>query len=562
MYILKYFTILTLLSFLSCNKDESTPFVTPINDINISDENSSNDINTSDENNNSVVVTSTFNQYDTDNDGLADAYEADFNLTVGIIDANNSQLDPLFIEQWHLKNTLFPMADINISPVWRETLGTKEIVVSVVDTGIDTLHGDLNVDLNRSFRYSDLSSNCSPTTAQLYNDNSGSAHGTACAGIIAAKGWNGIGVRGIAPNISLVGLNVFSKPDDDSFSSALQRDGIDVSSNSWGGGGANWLFDDVVSVEAIRNGIMNGRDSKGISYIFASGNDTANANFQSILTSGYVVAVSAVDSTGKYESYSDYGANILVAAPGGAANYNTNPAIVTTDLHGLSNGMDVYREHWDTPENSEGDYTNSMNGTSAACPVVSGVVSLMLSVNNALTYRDIQYILAITAKKNDSEDESWRYNGVDLPISDKYGFGLVDAASAVSVSKDFISLGAEITTSHLYDVNISIDTPNTVLLESEFEEDFTITQVQLEIKTNHDNNGKLKILLQSPSGTISTLAYGDTILYDRYEPWTFLSVQFLNEKSKGVWRVYILDEGESNSGELQEWKITLKGYSR
>ncbi len=504
-----------------------------------------------------------YNKNDTDNDGLADKYEKEFHLTVGIKDADNKNLDPLLTYQWHLiNNTLQKGEDINISPVWRDTIGEKNISVAIVDTGVDIKHDDIVLDVNKSYRYSDGGDDPSPTAAQLYNNNEGSAHGTACAGLVAATGWNGIGVRGVAPGVSVVGLNVFSKPDDSSFSDALQRDGIDVSSNSWGGGGANWLFDDSVSLAAIENGIKNGRETKGVSYVFAAGNDAANANFQSILTSGYVIAVSAVDDGGKLENYSDFGANILVNAPGGAADINQHLGIVTTDLTGLNNGMDVYRSHWNVFQNSDGNYTNAMNGTSAACPMVSGVVALMLSVNKNLTYRDVQYILATTARKNDLNDLSWKKNGAGYGVSDKYGFGMINAGSAVERAKNFISLGNELTFTKTKELNVSIDTANEALFQTDVNVDFSITKVQLKINTNHNNNGKLKIVLESPSGTLSTLAYGDIVLYDKYEPWTFLSTQFLDENSKGRWILHIQDMGSGNKGELKQWSLTIKGYKR
>ncbi len=504
-----------------------------------------------------------YNKNDTDNDGLADKYEKEFHLTVGIKDADSANLDPILSYQWHLINNTFQKGeDINIAPVWRDTIGEKNISVAIVDTGVDITHDDILLDINKSYRYSDGGNDPSPTASQLYNDNEGSAHGTACAGLVAATGWNGIGVRGVSPGVSVVGLNVFSKPDDSSFSDALQRDGIDVSSNSWGGGGANWLFDDRVSLEAIENGIENGRKSKGTSYIFAAGNDAANANFQSILTSGYVIAVSAVDEVGKLESYSDFGANILVSAPGGAADTNNEPGIVTTDLSGLNNGMDVYRSHWGIVQNSDGNYTNAMNGTSAACPIVSGVVALMLSVNQNLTYRDVQYILATTARKNDADDASWKKNAAGYNVSDKYGFGVINAGNAVESAKTFVSLGSELNITKTEDLNVSIDTANEAIFETDINVNFSITQVQLKINTNHDNNGKLKIILESPSGTLSTLAYGDIVLYDKYEPWTFLSTQFLDENSKGKWILHIQDMGSGNKGELKQWTLSIKGYKR
>lgn len=497
---------------------------------------------------------------DTDSDGLADKYENFLGFVVGINDASSSTLDPLFSHQWHLNNTIVKGEDINVESVWRETIGEKNITIAIVDTGVDANHSDIALDLNASYRYSDNSNDPSPTASQLYLNSSANAHGTACAGIVAAKAWNSKGVRGVAPNINLVGLNVFSSPTDANFASALLREGIDISSNSWGGGGANTLYDDRTSLEAIESGVKTLRDGKGVIYVFASGNDSANANFQSILTSSYVISVSSVSQDGKFEDYSDFGSNILIAAPGGSMNVEYEPAIVTTDLAGLQYGMDVYKERWDVLGNEEGDYTNTMNGTSASCPIISGVVGLMLSVNSNLRYKDVQYILAKTARRNDPLDPSWTQNAAGLYASDKYGFGVVDAKEAVAFAKSFTGLGEQKIIHKEILVERLPESQNEVVFSVNVDENIYVQDLQLNIITDHDNSGKLKIVLESPSGTRSTLAYGDTVLYNDYNPWKFLSVQFLDEKSNGEWKIYIQDNGFDNSVSSLELSLDIKGY--
>ena len=499
---------------------------------------------------------------DSDDDGLADIYEKSLGLVVGKKDASQPSLDPLYSKQWHLKNTIIVGEDIHIEPVWKETLGNKNITVSIVDTGIDANHTDITVDLNKSYRYSDDVNNPSPDASQLYTNSSGHAHGTACAGIVAAKGWNSKGVRGVAPNVTLVGLNVFSNPTDATFASALLKEGVDISSNSWGGGGANTLYDDKTSLEAISSGVKSLRDSKGVVYVFASGNDSTNANFQSILTSGFVIAVSSVSQEGVFEDYSDYGANILISAPGGSRDTQTQPAIITTDIAGLKYGMDVYKEHWMLDGNEEGDYTNTMNGTSASCPVVSGVVALMLSTNSDLTYRDVQYILAKTARQNDKDDASWKLNGVNIPVSDKYGFGVVDAFAVVQMAKTFTTLGSEQNITKAIEVKTLPASQNEMEYKVDIDENILVQNVHLVVKTDHNNNGKLRIVIESPSGTKSTLAYGDTVLYSKYNPWKFLSTQFLDEKSEGNWKVYVEDMGVDNKVGFLTLTLEIKGYKR
>jgi len=222
--------------------------------------------------------------------------------------------------------------------------------------------------------------------------------------------------------------------------------------------------------------------------------------------------------------------------------------------------MDTYNTHWNVVDNGRGDYTNTMNGTSAACPIVAGVVSLMLTMNPNLTYRDVQYIVATTARKNDSDDPSWKQNSAGFFISNKYGFGVIDAGKAVQKAKTFVSLGEEKIVEQTFDVNLSLATGNEIVLEAFVTEDFKVTNVQLRLKTDHDNNGKLKIILESPKATQSILAYGDTVLYNKYEPWTFLSVAFLEESSRGRWLVHIQDMGSENRGDLSQWSLIVRGY--
>src|SRR5204862_474058 len=115
------------------------------------------------------------------------------------------------------------------------------------------------------------------------------------------------------------------------------------------------------------------------------------------------ITVGALDPSGAHASYSNTGAPLLVSA----YSNGTSGAITTTDLVG-NDGF------------ASGDYTFGFGGTSAAAPMVSGVVALMLSANPALSYRDVQRILATTARKNDPADLGWVQNGAGLWVNYKY----------------------------------------------------------------------------------------------------------------------------------------------
>ena len=85
-----------------------------------------------------------------------------------------------------------------------------------------------------------------------------------------------------------------------------------------------------------------------------------------------------------------------------------------------------------------------MGGTSASTPMVAGVIALMLEANSDLSWRDIQHILVRTSKKVDSSDEGWfkTYKGRDY--NHKYGYGLIDATSAVNLAKEWQNVSSEV----------------------------------------------------------------------------------------------------------------------
>ncbi len=183
--------------------------------------------------------------------------------------------DPLYDRQWYLHE----QSGINVSTAWKEYLG-EGISIAVVDSGIEALHPDLteNIDLTHSFRYSDESSDPTPTKEEFSNPFVDAPHGTAVAGIIAAT-QNDIGISGVAPKANLIGLNVFSRPDDSAFEDAMQYPNIDISSNSWGADLSFGLDDDHVVLDAIVSKML----TDPIIYTFAAGNEASNSGFSSIL---------------------------------------------------------------------------------------------------------------------------------------------------------------------------------------------------------------------------------------------------------------------------------------
>ena len=367
----------------------------------------------------------------------------------------------------------------------------------------------------------------------------------------------------------LSGLNVFSTGAVADFEDALQRPGMDIYSNSWGPDSSSVLTDWPQLNYAVSSGAANGRDGKGSIYVFAAGNDRTGthegyANTFSLINSKQVITVSAVNADGNLSSYSNSGANVLVAGTGGEYG-KTYPAIVTTDLTGLYTGFD--RGDTKLDGNSyDGNYTRFMNGTSAACPSVAGICALMLQANPSLGWRDVRYILARSARQNDASDPGWSDNGAGLHINDKYGFGVADATAAVAMAEGFPPLGAEVVSAIYDDSNATvIPDANSTGIERTIDvnETMTVEHVYVWVTTSHPRIDDLRIVLVSPDGTQSVLAVGGEGYIkstESYDNWRFGTVRCMDEQAYGPWKLKVIDKTSGYEGSLTDWKIQVSGH--
>jgi len=467
--------------------------------------------------------------------------------------------DPIYKYQWHSKF-------LHLEDIWPKYTGDG-IRVAVVDSGVQITHPDLynNMDFKRSYRYSDHSNNPSPDKEQLRYDPYGNGHGTACAGIIGASGWNGIGVIGVAPTVDIVGLNPFSTGDDADFEDALGRTDIDISSNSWGGENADTLYDDPSSLRGIEKGIKDGRGGKGVIYLIASGNEGGNSNYSTLHGSRYVLNIGAVIKDGNVPKYSNYGDNLLITAPAGDQyKLAQNWGIFTTDLLGLKYGFDNFRAVTPSLKAYNGDYTGFMNGTSSAVPVASGVVALILEANPNLTYRDVKYILAKSATplNIDNSNYQWETNGADILYSPFYGFGVINPLKAIDMAENFESLPSQKSVTQKKIVNQKIPDGDSKGISSEIEIDKSLKIEYVQIRVDipdHRNISDLNIKLISPSGTESNILFGHKVKYGTLSNWEFSSLKFLDEDSQGVWRLEVSDSRIKNQGTLRSWTIFIYG---
>ncbi len=447
-----------------------------------------------------------------------------------------SVTDPLFAKQWHLKNK--NGEDINVTKVWESGIKGNRVVVGTVDIGLQPDNPDLinnyRADLSRSF-----TARPGDTYGHDPSPDPGKNHGTIIGEIIAAAANDGTGGTGIAPKASLAGLKINVKESNDLIEadalSYLSND-IDIYNNSWGPEQTKKSPGPLTAM-ALHLGATQGRNGLGSIYVWAGGSHGAkkdNSNYDGYANSRYTIAVGAVDHNGEHPYYSELGASLLVSAY--SSNSGGGDGIVTR-------------------------LNDNFGGTSASAAIVSGVVALMLEANPTLTWRDVQEILIRTAKKNDPSDEDWKVNGAGYHINHKYGFGVVDAAAAVELAKNWSSLGTEVLiSSGLKDIKSTIpDDTSTQKSVVSISEDITVETVEVMFDAKHSRRGDLEVKLISPSGTESILAELHSDEGDDYNNWLFTSTRHWGEYAKGDWRLEVTDKKTGETGTWNSWKLNLYG---
>lgn len=302
--------------------------------------------------------------------------------------------DPRYGGQWYFQNLAMPEA-------WGITQGDPSTTIVVVDTGCDLGHPDLDgkMDPGRDVVDQDDDPSYEPT-------DSGAAHGTACAGLVAAETDNDEGIAGGCPECRIRCVRMLSdaptpiSADVEAFQFALET-GAAVVSNSWG------FVDPIPAPEALALAIdqvvTSGRGGKGAVVLFAAGNDDRELQDDEIEALPGVVCVGAVNNFDESTPFTNRGRALDVVAPTGTS---------TTDIRGAGG---------DDPS----DYTTLFGGTSSACPVVAGIAGLLVSAAPERTGLEIADALIRTARpapyaQPDAE-------GHDLI----YGYGVVQPAVAL-----------------------------------------------------------------------------------------------------------------------------------
>ncbi len=333
--------------------------------------------------------------------------------------------DPMLKDQWHYNNTGqsgYKDADINLFEAWTTTAGASNIIVSVHDQGVDINHSDLKANIWTNPAEANGVANVDDDGNGYVDDihgynfekNIGAVepqfHGTHVAGTIAAVNNNGIGVSGVAggsgrgDGVKIMSLQILGgAPIERSYVYAANNGAV-ISQNSWGyttPGYADQSVLDAIDYFIAEAGDYDGSPMKGGIVIFAAG----NSNSEDVWYPGYhpnVFSVAAIGPEWKKAAYSNYGDWVEVSAPGGDQQYGSKSGVLST----------IPKEQY-----------AYLQGTSMACPHVSGIAALALANRTRqITSKELWNKLATGVVGIDTYNEE--YTG-------KLGSGAMDASLAI-----------------------------------------------------------------------------------------------------------------------------------
>lgn len=304
-----------------------------------------------------------------------------------VVQASSYMNDPYFSKQTHIKQIKADLA-------WDKYTGNTAITIAVLDTGVDTDHPDLKANLVPGVNL--LNPKNPP------EDDSTSGHGTQVAGILAARGNNGIGVSGVLWNAKVMPIKILDRQGQGTVD--LLARGI----NSAIDRGAKIIVTSLSSISTSNalERAVDRAEANGVIIVSAAGNEANRVTYPAAYPT--VIAVGAVQANNKPLYQSNIGPELDIMAPG-----------------------------WNVYTTAKGGKYGSMSGTSAAAPQVAAAAALILAKYPNMTPLDVRQLLSQTA--TDLDTDGW---------DRKTGYGLLNLSHALKSkpSMDFLepnnSMGA------------------------------------------------------------------------------------------------------------------------
>ncbi|MGG1945544.1 putative Ig domain-containing protein [Trinickia sp. NRRL B-1857] len=481
--------------------------------------------------------------------------------------------DPLAAQEWYLSDT-------NVLPVWKDYTG-KGVHIGQFEPGGKFAVGPEIFDYN----HPDLAPNVDPAWLETQRANgtlptATSNHATMVAGVmVAAK--NGSGGVGVAYDATLAGYYLANNGSD--LSGLGHMVSYDIANNSWDFEKDFGLSNLPSSSFDVAGTLLsnaqyaadNGRGGLGTVIVAAGGNARATGgSAEGSLTNNnrFSIEVGAINAQGDLSTlqigsapFSNPGASLLVSAPG--SNVVSTSQIVVTD-QGSTFGSNY----------------SDMQGTSFATPIVSGIAALMLQANPNLGYRDVQEILALSARKvNDpntrwSENGAHNWNGGGMHASNDYGFGEVDARAAVRLAETWMtqSTGAN---EMVYSASSgalakTVTAGQTLSSSIAMNGGLSVEHAEIDFDANIGRLGDLTVKLIGPNGTESVLLDREGKVPDGTAgakasdvgsmqtgafKYTFMSTHDWGETSAGNWTLQVTDTATGQPVTLNNWSLRLYG---
>ncbi|UJR15379.1 hypothetical protein I4U23_002327 [Adineta vaga] len=495
--------------------------------------------------------------------------------------------DPYFQYQWYLKNVGQaggkPRLDLNVEEAWALGYTGKNITTAIMDDGVDYTHPDLMHNYNAEASY-DFSSN-DRYPYPRYTDDWFNSHGTRCAGEIAAARDNNICGVGVAYDSKIAGIRMLDQPymTDliEANSMGHEPNLIDIYSASWGPVDDGKTVDGPrhATMKAIVKGINEGRHGLGSIYVWASGDGGINddCNCDGYAASMWTISINSAINDGRTALYDESCSSTLASTFSNGRSIDPQSGVATTDLYGQC--------------------TLKHSGTSAAAPEAAGVFALVLEANRQLTWRDVQHLTVLTAKRNQLFDPSkqhlWHINGAGLEFNHLFGFGVLDAGDMVQHAKEWKSLptrfhcaAGNITGKQRIPEKATLKlTINTDACKNTNNEVNFLEHVQAFVTLKSSRRGNTIIFLTSPSGTRSLILSRRPLDDDStkgFYKWPFMTTHAWAERAQGIWTLEIRfdnddyasaplttqqnqtlsDKNESQkptTGDFFEWSLVLHG---